>query len=150
MFHRLYCEVRIKMKPASICLAGLLALAGAAPALAHHSAAMFDRNKEITLVGALKEIQWTNPHGWIQLLVPGPNGAAVEWSIEAANPAGMVRMGLKRTPPYPAPGDKITVVMHPLRDGRPGGSFITMTLADGKSFGVGGGHDAVAPITQLR
>jgi hypothetical protein len=99
-------------------------------AVAHHSAAMFDRAKTVELAGTVKDYQFANPHVWIQLLVPGVDGALTEWSIEGEGPAMMARMGLG--PAALKVGDKVTVRAHPLRDERPGGSFISITLGDGK------------------
>jgi uncharacterized protein DUF6152 len=103
----------------------------AAPALAHHSFAMFDSSKTMTLVGTVKEFQWTNPHTWIQVNVP-TNGKVVEWSIEGGSPNGLARRGWKST--IMKPGDKITVVIAPMKDGSNGGSLKTVTLPDGKTL----------------
>jgi hypothetical protein len=104
-----------------------------APALAHHSGAMFDRTKTVELAGTIKQYQFANPHVWIEVVVPakkGKDAAAVQWSIEGEGPAIMARMGLG--PSVLKSGDKVTIKAHPLRDGRPGGSFISVTLPDGK------------------
>lgn len=70
-----------------------LLLVFAGTAFAHHSFAMFDSQREVTLVGTVKEFQWTNPHCWIQLLVAGADGTAVEWGIELDSPRSLVRTG---------------------------------------------------------
>lgn len=103
-------------------------LAAAPPVLAHHSFAMFDQTKEVALVGEVKEFQWTNPHIWIQLAV-NENGKTVIYSIEGSSPNGLSRRGWKRT--TFKPGDKVTVVVNPLKTGEPGGSFVRATGADG-------------------
>jgi hypothetical protein len=95
-------------------------------AVAHHSFAMFDSQKTITLEGTIKEFQWTNPHTWIQLLVQDASGKEVEWSIEGGSVNGLARAGWKRT--LLKAGDKATVVIHPLKDGNPGGSLVTVTV----------------------
>jgi Family of unknown function (DUF6152) len=95
-------------------------------AVAHHSFAMFDSQKTITLEGTIKEFQWTNPHTWIQLLVRDAAGKEVEWSIEGGSVNGLARAGWKRT--LLKAGDKATVVIHPLKDGNPGGSLVTVTV----------------------
>jgi hypothetical protein len=116
-------------------LSGLLAamvLCGV-PALAHHSGAMFDRTKTVELVGTIKEYQFANPHVWIEVMVAPSGkkaGEPVQWSIEGEGPSIMARMGLG--PSVLKPGDKVTVRTHPLRDGRSGGSLISVTLADGR------------------
>jgi hypothetical protein len=109
-------------------IAGSVALASG-PALAHHSFAMFDRDKEVTIVGTVKEFQWTNPHSWIQVNVPNKAGKMVEWSIEGGSPNIMVRQGWKRD--IMKPGDKVTVVLNPMKDGSPGGSLVRVTMPSG-------------------
>jgi hypothetical protein len=108
----------------------LAAVLIAASAYAHHSGAMFDRTKKVDLAGTVKEYQFANPHVWIELMVPGKDGREVQWSIEGEGPPIMARLGV--SPRTLRPGDKIKIQAHPLRDGRTGGSFITITLADGR------------------
>jgi hypothetical protein len=112
-----------------IALLGLLGALNIFPAAAHHSFAIFDNRKEQTLVGAVKAFQWTNPHCFIQLLVPGENGTT-EWSIEMGSTAALYRMGWR--PSAIGPGDKVTLVIHPMRDGTAGGSFVSAVAPDGK------------------
>jgi hypothetical protein len=114
---------------------GLGALLAAGLACAHHSAAMFDAGKEITLTGTVKEFQWMSPHCWIQLLVPNdahPDAAPIEWGIEMDNPVGLSRHGLK--PSSLKPGDHVVVVAHPLRDGTSGAQVVSVSK-DGKPIG---------------
>jgi hypothetical protein len=111
------------------CLGALVCLL-AASALAHHSFAMFDRNKETTLVGTVAEFQWTNPHSWIELDVPNENGASDRWSIELNSPNNLARQGWHST--SVKPGDKISVIIWPLRSGEKGGLFISLTLPNGQ------------------
>jgi len=103
------------------------------PALAHHSFGMFDRSKQVRLVGMVREFQWTSPHSWIQLLVPNAKGGTTEWSIEMGSPAGLLRSGWR--PRSLSPGDHVVIVAAPLRDGRPGGSLMSATHADGTIIG---------------
>lgn len=122
-------------------LASLLAsstLLAAASAVAHHSPAMFDRGKEITLEGDVKEFQWMSPHCWIQLLVPDaehPDAAPVEWGIEMDNPLGLLRHGWK--PGSLKPGDHVVIVAHPLRDGSHGGEVVSVQTVDGEFIVTG-------------
>jgi hypothetical protein len=110
-----------------LALAGFAAVAlAAAPAFAHHSFAMFDNTKNMTLDGTVKEFQWTNPHSWIQIVVKDASGKDVEWSIEGGSPNGLARQGWKRT--SLKPGDKAVVVIHPLKDGTAGGSLVTVSV----------------------
>lgn len=101
---------------------------GAQPALSHHSFAMFDSRQQVTLSGTVKEYQWTNPHGWLQLEVVRDD-ATIEYSIELGSPNTMSRRGWRRT--SFKPGDKVTVTMNPMRDGSPGGSLLAVVDAAG-------------------
>jgi hypothetical protein len=112
-------------------LAMAVALAGTTvPVLGHHSFAMFDRDKEVTLVGTVREFQWTNPHAFIEMDVPDSKGAAEKWSIELNSPNNLTRQGWKSS--MLKPGDKISLTMNPLRDGKKGGLFVSVVLPDGK------------------
>jgi len=110
--------------PAAI--AGAFIAAAGAPVLAHHSFAMFDSSKNVTLQGTVKEFQWTNPHAWIYLMVKDAAGADVEWGIEGGGPNGLARFGWTRT--SLKPGDKAVIVVHPLRDGTSGGQLVNVTV----------------------
>jgi hypothetical protein len=74
----------------------LCGLSLAAPALAHHSANMFDPSKQVVLEATVKEFQWSNPHIWIQVMVPNAKGVEEEWSIEGGSPNLVGRQGWKR------------------------------------------------------
>ena len=108
--------------------AALVALLAAAPVLAHHSFAMFDQTKTVSLKGTVIEFQWTNPHSWIELQVGGET-----WGIELNSPNNLTRQGWRRT--IIKPGDAVTVTINPLRNGMKGGLFNTITLPDGRMLG---------------
>jgi hypothetical protein len=110
-----------------------LALLGST-AEAHHSFAVFDQTKRVTLVGTVREFQWTNPHSWIELVVE-KGGATEQWSVEALSPNVLGRQGWKRN--TLKPGDKITVVINPRRDNSRGGNLVSVTLANGTTLGGG-------------
>ena len=112
----------------ALVLAGVaVATMASAPAFAHHSFAMFDNSKTVILQGVVKDYQWTNPHSWVQLMVKDPvTGRDVEWSLEGASPNGLARQGWSRT--SAKPGDKAEIAIHPLKDGTPGGSLLTMKI----------------------
>jgi hypothetical protein len=117
------------------CMALVLAagLGGASlQASAHHSYAMFDRDRTLVLTGVVREFQWTNPHTWIQVTVTDADGKQAEWSLEGGSPGILSRNGWKRT--SLKAGDKITVEIYPLKSGEPGGSFIEVTKADGSKL----------------
>ena len=102
-------------------------------ASAHHSFAMFDQAQTKTLVGTVKQVQWTNPHIWVQVMVPDPKtGAAAEWSIEGGSPNGLTRQGWRRT--SIKEGDAIEITIHPLKDGTNGGSMMR-ALINGQAVG---------------
>jgi len=114
--------------------AAALSLA-AGPAYAHHSYAMFDATKTVALSGTVKQFQFTNPHSWIQVMAPGPNGALTEWSVQMGAPFELIRAGLG--PDTLKPGDKITIQIHPAKDGVTAGSFLSATDGNGRPIGKG-------------
>jgi len=115
---------------AALVLAALVAVG--VPALAHHSGAMFDREKVVELKGTVKELQWTNPHIWLQV-VTQDQGTTKEWSLEGGSPNTLSRQGWRSTT-FKA-GDEITVRFNPMKDGTAAGAFIGAKFADGKTVG---------------
>ena len=111
----------------------LVLMAYGAPAGAHHSFAMFDRDKTVTIAGTVKAFQIINPHGWLRVLVADPGGSQSEWSIELGGPGQIDRMGLTQNAVHA--GDKVTVQIHPFRDGSFGGQFVSATLPNGQVIG---------------
>ena len=116
-------------------LAAAALIGAAGPALAHHSYAMFDRDKELKLNGVIKSFYWTNPHSAIEIDVPNASGGSETWGVECNSPNNLARMGWKSN--SLRPGDKVTAVINPLRDGKPGGVYVGVTLPDGKVLGTG-------------
>src|SRR5215218_766988 len=102
------------------------------PLLAHHSAAMFDDAKVVEVTGTVKELQWTNPHVWLQVIVDD-KGKKTEWSLEGGSPNSLSRQGWRATS-FKA-GDIVTLRFNPMKDGSAGGSFIGAKFADGKTMG---------------
>ena len=113
-------------------LAGIAIAMYTIPAFAHHSFAMFDADKKMTLEGTIKEFQWTNPHSWILMTVNNE-----QWAIELGAPGGLARQGW--VPKTLTPGMKVTAVIHPLKDGTHGGQLLSVVLANGDKVGVMGG-----------
>ncbi len=107
----------------AICLplAASVALCTQQPVSAHHSFAMYDSGRQITIEGVVKELQWTNPHVWIQVMVPNTAGGQDEWSVECTSVNFMIRRGFSKH--TIKAGDKISVSLSPLKDGAHGGSF---------------------------
>jgi len=104
----------------------------ATSAYAHHSMNGFDRTKTVTLVGTVKQFKWANPHSWVELEVPNAKGGTDLWNVEMTAPGILARGGWKST--LMKPGDKVTINARPLTNGDPGGLFVSVTLADGKTY----------------
>jgi hypothetical protein len=108
----------------------LAALVGAGlPAVAHHSFAMYEPTKTLTLKGTVKSFQWTNPHVIVWLVVqPEGGGAVQEWSLETTSPGVLTRAGWTRQ--SLKAGDRVSATFSPLRDGSRGGGLNSVTLLD--------------------
>ena len=123
----------MRSRVARAMIAAVLGLCASA-AFAHHSFAMFDQAKQVTVVGKVTEIQWTNPHVWVELDVTA-DGKTTTLSFEGAAISVLKRVGwMKDTVKA---GEVVTVVGHPYKDGRPGGSIDHLLLADGRKVGTG-------------
>ncbi len=110
-------------------LAGLATVLAASAAVAHHSAAMFDMEKEITVNGTVKDFQYTNPHSWLIVVAAGADGKETLWSFETEGPSTLERAGIKRSSLQA--GDKVSVTTHPMKDGRTAGLWLVLTKSDG-------------------
>ena len=113
-----------------VACAGLAGLVAAPPLLAHHSTAEFDYTREVTIEGQVKEVQWTNPHSYLQVLVPEKDGTTTQWGIEIGAPAINVRMGWRKD--SVKVGDKVKMYFAPARDGRKFGTLRYLTFEDGR------------------
>jgi hypothetical protein len=102
------------------------------PALSHHSHAMFDHTKEVSVTGTVTQFVFRNPHVFLYIDIKNENGETINYSVEMSNLTNTIRRGINQT--TFKPGDKITVTVHPLRDGRPGGNYVTVIAADGKTY----------------
>jgi hypothetical protein len=114
------------------CALVLAALFSTTP-LAHHSAAGVDQTKSVTIVGVLQEFKWANPHSWMDIDVSNDKGETTRWSVEMTAPAYLARAGW--TSKTVKPGDKVTVTVRPMKNGDPGGLFVSITLPDGRVLG---------------
>lgn len=108
------------------------------PAAAHHGAAAFENDpaKRLTLRGAVVEWFWANPHCFLQFDVKGEDGKTVRWVTETSNPPDMINRGWSNG--SFKPGDVVTVVVRPVKSGKPVGSVIQVTLPSGQVLGTGG------------
>jgi hypothetical protein len=124
----------MKLKSIAATLGLVMAsLGGPAAAWAHHSGAMFDRTRTIEITGIVKEFMWTNPHASFKVEVTTPEGQTQLWFIEMNGVSNLVHEGWKRS--SMKVGDKVTVTVNPLRDGRPGGWYLAVKLANGTKLG---------------
>lgn len=119
-------------QPLRVSVLFAFSMAAVSPAFAHHSFTMFDMSKKITLVGTVTSFEWTNPHSYIEIDVPDDHGGTKHWSIEMGSPSILMQSGwrfrsLKK-------GDKTTLVISPLKTGKPGGFLNTATLPDGRTL----------------
>jgi hypothetical protein len=103
------------------------------PATGHHSHAMFDDQQTVIMEGTVVALEWTNPHSWLQVNVENESGEMVEWSLEMGAPTNLARNGWR--PRMLVEGDPVTVTIHPLRDGNPGGELLAVIFPDGSQMG---------------
>jgi hypothetical protein len=109
--------------------ASAAAVGAALPAFAHHSFSMFDQTRKVAIEGTVAEVQWVNPHVWVEVDVPGADGAApTRWAVEFTSRVHLTRQGF--TEEMVNPGDHVTMELSPYRDGKPGGRFWTITNLD--------------------
>ena len=123
----------------ALLIASLVA-GGTSLALAHHSYSAFNMDKQVVVSGTVKKMDWSNPHSWIWLDVANEQGVVETWGIEGMSPNYLARRGWTRT--TLKPGDKLSVTLHPMRNGEKGGSFVSAKRPDGQSVGMTG------PITE--
>ena len=110
----------------------------AARATAHHSFAMFDTTKRVTLAGTVTAFEWTNPHAYIELDVQDEKGVTTHWSIELGSPSILMQGGWKfKDLKY---GDKVTAIVNPLKNGQTGALLSSITMPDGRTLGNGPGR----------
>ena len=116
----------------TVLLAGFMAVGVCGSASSHHSHSMFDHEQEATIIGTVTAFSFRNPHGFLFVDVEEKNGEIVNYWIEMSTIPRMIQrgIGIKTF----QPGDVITVNMHPLSDGRPGGNYTTIVTADGKTY----------------
>jgi hypothetical protein len=117
----------------AVSLIAIAVAAFTAPAIAHHSFAMFDDQKTVTLQGTVKEFEWVNPHSWLRVMVNDEKtGKPALWALELSSPSRLVTMGMHAD--SVKPGDAVSVTFHPMKDGTRGGQFMQATLPGGKQI----------------
>ena len=113
-------------------LMGVCLAVASAPALAHHSAAMFEEKKTITVEGVVREFQYTNPHSWLLVDVTGKDGKVTTWGFEAEGPSTLQRAGIR--PGDFKAGTRLKITGNPMKDGRPAAIWEYAVRADGKKY----------------
>jgi hypothetical protein len=117
-------------------IGSLLLLAASTAAMAHHSFAPYEPDVQVRYSGKVANFEWQNPHVYIELDVTDAAGTTKRWLIECANPGILNRVGWKWN--MIKPGDEISVIVSPLRNGEPGALLKAVKLADGQQFSNGG------------
>jgi len=102
---------------------------------AHHSFAVYDHTRTVTLKGTVTKFQWTNPHAFIELDVPDADGKVTHFSIECTSINMMQRLGWRSN--MIKAGDQVKAVVAPLLSGEPAGLLLSVTLPDGKTLEPG-------------
>ena len=141
----MHADTKIRMM-----LACMAAACFAVTAAAHHSTAEFDYTRQVTIKGTVKEVQWTNPHSYIQLIADGDAGEKVQWSVEIGSPSLNINLGWRKN--SVKVGDAVTMTLSPARNGKPYGTLRVLTFADGQKLegvaarvGAGPGAAPAAP-----
>ena len=107
--------------------------AGASPAFAHHSLAVYDRGVSSSIEGVVKDYDFANPHVRLTVVVDNADGSKTDWEFESSNVSRMMSRGFNRV--SARIGDKITVHYNPMRSGAAGGFFTALTDSRGRTYG---------------
>jgi hypothetical protein len=124
------------VKHTLMALMAAVGLIATAPLAAHHGAATFDTGKELKMQGTVTEWVWSNPHCFLKFDVTEQDGTVRHWTVETSNPPDMVNRGWSRR--SFKGGEKVTVVVEPVKSGNPVGRLLTVTLPDGKVLSTRG------------
>lgn len=119
-----------------LCLTAFASIVLSLPASGHHSIAMYDYTIDISVSGVVTEFEWRNPHCWLHVMIEDESGTSAVWTFEGNSTGQLTRVGWSSD--VVQPGDEVTVIIHPLRDGTRGGAIAALELADGRVFRAGG------------
>lgn len=125
------------MAAVAAAFAAIAAGLGTSPLPAHHSGAMFDDTRVLTLSGTVTHFDYVNPHSWLYVDVEDEDGAVTEWGFELDAPPRLRRAGVP--PTHWREGERVTVRTRPLKDGRPAGLLLGAASSTGKTFGNAAG-----------
>jgi len=119
-------------------------IAVALPVAAHHSfSAEFDSTKQVTLEGKVVQMEWVNPHSWLQIDVTKADVTVERWKIEGGSPSVLLRLGWNRNS-LPA-GTRIKVTAFQAKDGSLRGSSRDIEFPDGRKMDLGGSGTKEGP-----
>jgi hypothetical protein len=107
------------------------------PAFGHHSLAMYDTSTQVTIEAVVEEFEWRNPHSWLHIVVKDDNRTDSMWTLESNSTGQLTQSGW--TKDSAKPGDVVSVVLNPLRDGTRGGRLEEIRHIDGRVFSRQGG-----------
>jgi hypothetical protein len=119
----------------TVLLAAAAVVWAASPLLAHHSFAMYDHTRTMTIKGEVTKFQWTNPHGYLELDVKQKDGSTKHFTCEMTSINMMTRLGWRSN--MIKFGDKVVVTISPLLNGDPAGLLLDVTLPDGRKLEPG-------------
>jgi hypothetical protein len=123
------------MMKSGLLAAAIVVVAMAAPVLAHHSFAMYDHTRTVTLKGEVTKFQWTNPHGYLEIDVKQKDGSIKHYSLEMTSINMMKRLGWRSD--MIKGGDVVTATVSPLLNGEAGGLLLDVTLPNGRKLEPG-------------
>ena len=121
----------MRSRVARVAIAAVLCLS-AGLAFAHHSFAMFDQSKQVTVIGKVTEVQWTNPHVWVFLEGAPAGGKKGRWGVEFTSKVHLTRRNFD--PDMIKVNDNVEFTVNPYRDGQLGGRFVAVKLASGEYY----------------
>jgi len=115
--------------------ATILVLAAMAMPVAHHSVSgQFDTSRSVTLKGTVSKVDWVNPHPYVYLDVKQGNGKASTWALSTLPIPMLRKAGLTKEALSGKPGELVTAVVMPARNGKDLGWIITVTYSDGHYY----------------
>ena len=106
--------------PSRLFLSLLLALCfsgASAPLFAHHSQAVYDEDKLVTITGTVTKFEWINPHVLVHVEVKDDKGNSDEWIVFSGSPAMQAREANWNSEEF-KPGETVTIKGFPQKDGR--------------------------------